>query len=77
MSEQPDTFPYSIPKQGKPIIIQEDLIQDLTIALGLIQSNNKENTEQWAKLMIELINRPIEYPAEWESAFIQAKQNIQ
>ena len=46
MSEHQEQFPYTIPKQGKPIIIQEDLIQDLTIALGLIQSNNKENTEQ-------------------------------
>ena len=30
-------FPYALPQEGKPITHQKNLIQDLIIALGLIQ----------------------------------------
>lgn len=75
MPETP--FPYTIPKTGKPIISQEDLITDLTIALWLIEKwSTTSQREQGAKIMIELMTRPIEAPADRLSAMTPAKQNI-
>ncbi len=74
MSEIP--FPYDIPKIGKPITSQEDLVTDLTIAQWLIHSQTTEAREQGAKIIIELMNRPIEAPAERISAMEQAKKNV-
>ena len=67
----------SIPKTWKTINDQNELIQELTIALWLIEhwsTSAIKNT--WANIMFELMNRPIEEPANRLDAMRQAKLAI-
>lgn len=68
--------PYTISKTGKPINNQQDLIDDLVIALWLIEKWDKTQREQWAKILIELMNCPIEEPANRLNAMKEAKNAI-
>lgn len=69
---------FTIPKTGKPIDNQDELIEELTIALWLIYTGkNSDLREKWARIMIELMNRPIYEPADWLSAMNNVKQSIQ
>ena len=69
-------FPYPLPQQGKPITHQENLIQDLIIALGLIQLWSKIQREKGAKIMIELLHCPVEKPANRIDAMSQAQRTV-
>jgi len=72
------TDKLSIPQTGKSISDQNELISDLTIALWLVTYWETVGIrEQGAKILLELINRPIETPASWIDAMSIAKRSIQ
>ena len=67
----------SIPKTWKIINNQNELIQELTIALWLIEKwSTSAIKDKWADIMIELMNSPIEEPANRLDAMHEAKLAI-
>lgn len=56
---------------------QENLILDLIIALWLIEKwKSAHEKEQWAKMMIALMQAKIQPPADWKNAMQKAKLHI-